>query len=200
MNSKKLAEAVQFAAIAHDGAYRKGTKIPYISHVIEAGLIAMSLTNDEDIIVAAILHDVVEDTSYELADIENQFGSRIAELVSYESEDKMQHIAASDSWKIRKVNFLNHLKTAPLEAKIICLSDKLSNIRMSIKTYDEKGDDMWLVFNQKDKKEQEWYYRSIYESMPELKHTAAFDEYVKACDYVFNSASSSVSSFSSVLG
>ena len=186
MNSKILAEAVQFATIAHDGAYRKGTKIPYVAHVIEAGLIAMTLTDDEDIIIAAILHDVVEDTSFKLADIKKSFGSRVAELVSHESEDKMHHISASDSWKIRKEAFLNHLSNTPIEAKIICLSDKLSNMRLSIKTFDEKGDDMWLVFNQKDKKEQEWYYRGIYKSLSELKDTAAYKEYVEACNHVFS--------------
>ena len=139
MNSKKLAKAVQFATIAHDGAYRKGTKIPYVAHVIEAGLIAMTLTDDEDIIIAAILHDVVEDTSFKLADIEKPFGSRVAELVSHESEDKMHHISASDSWKIRKEAFLNHLSNTPIEAKIIYLSDKLSNMRLSIKTFDKRA-------------------------------------------------------------
>ena len=73
MNSKKYAEAVQFATIAHEGAYRKGTKIPYVTHVIEAGLIAMSLTYDEDVVVAAILHDIVEDTSFTLEDITSKF-------------------------------------------------------------------------------------------------------------------------------
>ena len=185
MNSKKYSEAIQFAAVAHEGAYRKGTKIPYITHVVEAGLIAMALTEDEDTIVAAILHDIVEDTTYELTDIEKQFGSRVAKLVSYESEDKMKDIPAEDSWKIRKEAFLNHLSDAQLEAKIICLADKLSNIRMSVKTHAELGDDMWLVFNQKDKKMQEWYYRSIYEKLPELSDTEAYKEYVTCCDEVF---------------
>jgi metal dependent phosphohydrolase len=100
----------------------------------------------------------------------------------------MQHIPATYSWKIRKEAFLNHLKAAPLEAKIICLADKLSNMRLSIKTFDDKGDDMWLVFNQKDKKEQEWYYLGIYKSLPELKDTEAYIEYVKACDYAFGNS------------
>lgn len=185
MNSKKYSEAIQFAAIAHDGTYRKGSKIPYITHVIEAGLIAMTLTDDEETVVAAILHDIAEDTLYELRDIEKEFGPRVAELVSYESEDKMHGIPAADSWKIRKEAFLYHLQDAPVEAKIICLADKLSNIRMSVKTHAEKGDDMWLAFNQKDKKEQEWYYRSIYEKMPELKDTEAYREYVECVDEVF---------------
>jgi hypothetical protein len=77
MNSKKLAETIEFAAIAHDGAYRKGTHIPYVTHVIEAGLIALSLTDDEYIVIAAILHDIVEDTSFELTDIEKKFDSKM---------------------------------------------------------------------------------------------------------------------------
>lgn len=186
MNSKKYAEAVQFAAIAHDGAYRKGTKIPYITHVVEAGLIAMTLTDDEDTIVAAILHDIVEDTSYELTDIERLFGSKVAALVAHESEDKMQDLPANESWKLRKVIFLEHLEKAPIEAKKICLADKLSNMRLSVKTYTEIGDNMWLSFNQKDKHEQEWYYRSIYEKLTELKDTEAYKEYVQCCDKVFD--------------
>jgi myo-inositol-1(or 4)-monophosphatase len=185
MDMKKYAEAIEFAAIAHDGAYRKGTKIPYITHVVEAGLIAMSMTQDDTTIIAAILHDIVEDTPYELKDIKDLFGEEVAELVSFESEDKMREIPAADSWKIRKEAFLNHLENASLKAKIVCLADKLSNIRMSVKTYAEKGDDMWLVFNQKDKKEQEWYYRSIYEKCPELKDTDAYQEYLHCCDKVF---------------
>lgn len=185
VDSKKYAEAIQFAAMAHEGNYRKGTKVPYIAHVVETGLIAMSLTDDEDTVVAAILHDIVEDTSYELIDIEKRFGSKVAELVSYESEDKMHDISPESSWKTRKEAFLDNLQKAPLEAKVICLSDKLSNIRMSVKMHSEKGDDMWLAFNQKDKKEQEWYYRSIYAKLPELKDTDAFKEYVQCCDDVF---------------
>ena len=90
MNSKRLAEATTFATIAHKNDNRKGTNIPYVSHAIEAGLIAMTMTTDEDVIIAAFLHDIVEDTPYELSDIEERFGKRVAQLVAYESEDKMK--------------------------------------------------------------------------------------------------------------
>ncbi len=192
MDMKKYAEAIEFAAIAHDGVYRKGTKIPYITHVVEAGMIAMTMTQDDNTIIAAILHDIVEDTDYELNDIQSRFGPRVAELVSYESEDKMKEIPANESWKIRKEAFLKHLESAPLEAKIVCLADKLSNMRMSVKTFAEKGDAMWLAFNQKDKKEQEWYYRSIYQKCPELEDTDAYREYVQCCDKVFSKQNTSV--------
>ena len=187
MNSKRLAEATTFATIAHKNDNRKGTNIPYVSHAIEAGLIAMTMTTDEDVIIAAFLHDIVEDTPYELSDIEERFGKRVAQLVAYESEDKMKQLPPSTSWKIRKQATIDGLKEAPLEAQIICLSDKLSNIRLSVLTHKEKGDAMWEVFNQKDKKEQEWYYREIYRNLLELKETEAYREYVSLCDVVFGS-------------
>jgi myo-inositol-1(or 4)-monophosphatase len=163
----------------------KSPDIPYITHPIEAGLIAMTMSDDPDVAVAAILHDVVEDTPYSEMDIEQGFGTKVAELVAHESEDKMRHMPAEDSWKRRKEAFLEHLKEAPLEAKIICLADKLSNMRLTAKEHREKGDAMWLNFNQKDKKEQEWYYRSIYKNISELEGTEAYQEYIKLCDKVF---------------
>lgn len=139
MNMKRFAEAIEFAAIAHDGAYRKGTTIPSIAHVVEAGLIAMTMTQDENTIIAAILHDIVEDTAYELNNILYRFGSRVAELVSYESEDKMKEITANESWNTRKEKSLKQLENAPLAAKIICLADKLSNMRLLVKYLQKKG-------------------------------------------------------------
>jgi myo-inositol-1(or 4)-monophosphatase len=180
-----LCKAVKFASRAHEGATRKGTDIPYIMHPIEAGLIVMTLSEDPDVAVAAILHDVVEDTDYSAADIAGKFGDRVADLVAHESEDKMRHMSPEDSWKLRKEAFIENLKEAPPEAKIICLADKLSNMRLSAKVHKKKGDAMWLDFNQKDKREQEWYYRSIYENIPELAGTEAYKEYVKLCDKVF---------------
>ena len=185
MDTNRLAQAVEFAAIAHDGVYRKGTHIPYIAHCIEAAAIASTMTDQENTIIAAVLHDVVEDTSYTLEDIKERFGSAVSDLVADETEDKMRSILASESWRIRKETFLANLEHAPLQAKIISLSDKLSNMRMCLRTYEEKGDAMWLVFHQKDKREHEWYYRSIYEKIPELKDTDAYKEYVSLCDQVF---------------
>ncbi len=192
MNMKRFAEAIEFAAIAHDGAYRKGTTIPSIAHVVEAGLIAMTMTQDENTIIAAILHDIVEDTAYELNNILYRFGSRVAELVSYESEDKMKEITANESWNTRKEKSLKQLENAPLAAKIICLADKLSNMRLLVKIFAEKGDAMWFAFNQKDKKEQEWYYRSIYKKCSELKDTDAYKEYIQCCDNVFGKQNTDV--------
>lgn len=81
-------KAVVFAAIAHQGARRKGSRIPYLSHPIEAAAIVSELTDDEELIAAAVLHDVVEDTPVTLEEVEQYFGERIAAYVGYETEDK----------------------------------------------------------------------------------------------------------------
>lgn len=85
-------KAVVFAAIAHQGARRKGSRIPYLSHPIEAAAIVSELTDDEELIAAAVLHDVVEDTSVTLEEVEQYFGERIAAYVGYETEDKRRDL------------------------------------------------------------------------------------------------------------
>ena len=80
-NLNLVSRAVIFAAAAHDGQVRKGTDIPYIVHPMEAAAIAAGLTNDPEVIAAAVLHDVVEDTGTTKNELEAEFGSRVAELV-----------------------------------------------------------------------------------------------------------------------
>lgn len=176
----KFAWAVKFAQEAHRGVVRKGTNIPYVLHPIEAALIALGLTDDIDTIVAAVLHDIVEDTDFNEEDVALLFGKAVAGLVADESENKREDRPAEETWQIRKEEALAHLAKAPLKAKIICLGDKLSNMRMSVKTFAAKGDKMWDSFNQKDPKKQEWYYATLGKSLEVLKDTKEWQEY-KAC-------------------
>ncbi|MGN0690584.1 MAG: HD domain-containing protein [Oscillospiraceae bacterium] len=187
-------KALQFAAKAHKGAYRKGTKIPYIVHPVEASMIALRLYKEikpdsnmglYEIAAAAALHDVVEDTKYTISDIEQEFGDNIAELVRHESENKRENIPASESWRIRKEETLNHLLNAPVEAKMIAMGDKLSNMRSMAKDYRGSGDKMWDKFNMKDKNAHKWYYKSLIDIFRCFCETAAYKEYVKLCDEVF---------------
>ena len=88
----KLRKAIEFAMDAHADATRKGKSRPYILHPLEAMNIAASLTEDEEVLAAAVLHDVVEDTDVKEAEIREAFGDRVADLVMAESEDKMRHL------------------------------------------------------------------------------------------------------------
>ena len=177
--------AIIFATKAHCGSFRKGTEIPYIVHPMEAATIVATMTNDRNILAAAVLHDVVEDTEYTIDDIRNEFGEDIAKLVSAESENKREDLPSESTWKIRKQETLNHLKTASRAEKMIALGDKLSNIRAMHRDYLSIGDKLWERFNQKDKSEHAWYYLGVAECLHELKDTVAYQEYVDLTKKVF---------------
>lgn len=180
--------AIQFAVFAHAGTKRKGKERPYILHPIEAMTIAASLTEDEDVLAAAVLHDVIEDTNLNEEDIEREFGPRVKALVMAESEDKMKTMEASFSWKLRKQATIDHLKGIDREAKMICLGDKLANLREIARDYRQQGDALWSRFNQKDKNEHAWYYRSVFEILAEaFKGESAIAEYRALLKEVFES-------------
>lgn len=183
----QVEKALQFAADAHKGAFRKGTSIPYIIHPVEVAVFTAAMTKDPEVIVAAALHDVVEDTSYEIADIQREFGLRVAELVGHESEDKMRERPPEETWRIRKEEFLKGLNTAPIDAKIITLADKLSNMKQTAYTYKEKGPSMWEVFHEKDERQHAWYYRSVLEELEELSDTREWQQLSSYIDEVFGS-------------
>ena len=182
----RLRQGVEFAKRAHAGDRRKSTNEPYIVHPYEACLVVAEVTDDIDVIIAALLHDVVEDTSYDIEDIRAEFGERITSFVADESEDKLDHLPKDMSWLIRKEKFLEHLKRAPKESKTICLGDKISNLRSMVEQYLIQGDDFWNAFNQKDPRRHAWYYRSIAEAISsDFFNTKVFDEYRELYEVLF---------------
>lgn len=181
-----LNKTIVFATSAHEGQLRKGTQIPYILHPLEAAAIVGTMTTDDEIIAAAVLHDVVEDTDTTVEQIKERFGERVAALVASESEDKRENLSAESTWKIRKQETIDHLKTAPIEVKMITLGDKLSNIRAIHRDYNAIGDELWQRFNQKDKNEHYWYYRSIAECLAILDGYQAYKEYCELVEKTFN--------------
>ncbi len=174
-----LDKAIIFATNVHKGQLRKGTQIPYVLHPLEAAAIVGTMTTNDEIIAGAVLHDVVEDTETTVERLCELFGGRVAELVVLESEDKREHLSAQSTWKIRKQETLDHLKTAPIEVKMITLGDKLSNMRAINRDYNSIGNELWQRFNQKDKNEHHWYYQSIADYLTELKDYPVYKEYCK---------------------
>lgn len=167
--------ALEFATKAHEGQFRKGTKRPYIMHPIEVSDIVATMTDDEEIICAALLHDTVEDCEEITGDVIRQnFSDRVAELVLMESEDK------SKTWLERKGHTIEHLKTAPREVQMIALGDKLSNMRDIDRDYPECGEALWQRFRMKDKNMIGWYYKGIRESLKDtFQNVPAYEEYCK---------------------
>lgn len=169
---KMVDKAIAFAAKAHEGQVRKGTSRPYIVHPVEVGDIVAKLTDDEEVIAAAILHDTIEDCEGVTEEvIRKEFGERVASMVTHESEDKTK------SWKERKSMTIERLRTAPLELQYIGLADKLSNMRDIDRDYPVYGEALWNRFRMKDKDVIGWYYKEIMKSLENLKGMAAYEEY-----------------------
>ena len=181
-----VSEAIAFAVKAHDGMRRKKSNAPYILHPMEAAVIVGTMTDDQNLIAAAALHDVVEDAGISIEEIEEKFGKRVRELVESETEDKRADLPPSETWRIRKEESLMFLKnTDDIGVLMVWLGDKLANMRSLYRDFKEEGNDMWQRFNQKDINQQAWYYRSIVEYTKRLSDTSAWLEYKKLTELVF---------------
>ena len=181
-----VSEAVVFAVKAHDGMRRKKSDAPYILHPMEAAVIVGTMTEDQNMIAAAALHDVVEDAGISMDEIGEKFGQRVRELVASETEDKRADLPPEDTWRIRKEESLNVLKnTDDMGVLMVWLGDKLANMRSIYRDWKTEGDAMWERFNQKDKNEQAGYYRSIAKLTERLADTAAWIEYSTLTELVF---------------
>ncbi len=159
--------AIQFAAEAHAGQYRKGTNIPYISHLINVMQILCENSCTEEVIAAGLLHDVVEDTTVTIEEVETRFGAEVAFLVKGATEiqklDKIRTITDEASWKERKLHTIYFLTNeATPDQLMVSAADKLDNIRAIRKDYSRLGEDLWHRFNA-GKEEQKWYYSGIVE-------------------------------------
>ena len=186
----KLEEAIIYATILHQGKTRKLDGTPYILHPLEVSQILATMTHDEEVITAGILHDIVEDTDGTLPEIEKRFGERVAELVASDSEEKKTgktKKTGSTTWKRRKEDSLLVLKNSKDSgAKMLWLADKLANIRSLAGMYSEKGEAIWDEFDETDPEEQRWYYSSIAEILElQFNKTAAFKELIKHINFIW---------------
>ena len=181
-----VSEAIAFAVKAHDGMRRKKSESPYILHPMEAAVIVGTMTDDQNLIAAAALHDVVEDTGITIEEIEEKFGKRVRELVEAETEDKRENLPPEATWRIRKEESLEVLKNADdIAVLMVWLGDKLANMRAIYRDFKVEGVQMWQRFNQKDVNEQAWYYKSIAKLTERLSHTSAWIEYKTLTELVF---------------
>lgn len=167
--------AKAFATLAHEGQFRKGTTRPYIVHPLEVSEIVTTMTDDEEVISAALLHDTIEDCkNVTEAIIRAQFGERVAYLVVQESEDK------SKTWMERKSHTIDFLKKAPRDVQMIALADKLSNMRDIDREYPIVGEELWNRFRMNDRVTIGWYYKGIMASLEEsMEGVPAFEEYCR---------------------
>lgn len=181
-----VSEAIVFSTKAHDGMRRRKTQAPYILHPIEVGAIVGTMTEDQSIIAAAILHDVVEDAGVDIEDIGRIFGERVKALVESETENKREDLPPEDTWRIRKEESLEKLRDSnDIGVLMLWIGDKLSNIRTIYRDYIVEGDSVWEKFHQSDIKAQAWYYRSIMKYTERLSDTLAWKEYKTLVEQLF---------------
>jgi (p)ppGpp synthase/HD superfamily hydrolase len=159
MLSDRFTQALTLAAQLHATQLRKGTNIPYVSHLLGVTSIALEHGADEDEAIAALLHDAVEDQGgvATLERIREQFGDRVATIVEGCS-DTLQ--VPKPPWKERKETYLKHIIQASSSIRLVSASDKLHNARSILADLKTHGNQLWSRFSSSPT-EILWYYRSI---------------------------------------
>jgi (p)ppGpp synthase/HD superfamily hydrolase len=154
--SPKLYDAITLAAKAHHGQVRKGTEIPYIVHPLAVAGILIRANCPETLVIAGILHDTVEDTSFTVEDIRSRFGREVADLVLALSEPDKQ--AAWEERKAHTIEFLENQMSD--EVLLVALADKLDNMRAIREGLESDGEAFWQRFN-RPRENQKWYYQQL---------------------------------------
>lgn len=155
----RLQRAFRYAAEKHAGQTRKGTAVPYLSHLMAVASLVLEAGGDEEMAIAALLHDVVEDCGGmpRLREIRRQFGPRVARIVKGCTDSFTQ---PKPEWIIRKKKYLREVKHADRETRLVSASDKLHNVRTILADYRKDGESIWVRFNGK-KEGTLWYYRAL---------------------------------------
>lgn len=160
--SDRLEAALRFAAVAHRGQVRKSSDTPYVQHVVAVAWILDRAGFGEDVQVAGLLHDVVEDTPTTLDEVDAAFGPEVARIVGYCTEVKLDAEGRKRPWADRKADHLAALAGAPIEARAVALADKLHNLT-SLAHDLARGVDAWSAFNA-DRDRVLGYYRAALEA------------------------------------
>lgn len=159
-----------FASSAHEHQFRKGTTIPYIIHPFETAMILQNENCSNDVIIAGLLHDTLEDTSLTADIIENEFGKRTVSLVLACTENKTL------TWEERKNHKIDYVRnTEDEDIKKIACADKLSNMRSIFIDLQSYQDDLWIRFN-RGRNAQRWYYGKIIEVLIPLENLDMYQE------------------------
>ena len=155
----RFRRAFLFAAQKHAQQVRKASTIPYIAHLMGVASLVLEFGGDEDLAIAALLHDVVEDCggARMLAEVRRRFGNRVAKIVDGCTDS---YGTPKGPWRERKESYLRHLRTADAETRLVSAADKLNNVRSILSDYREVGDAIWTRFNG-GRDGTLWYYRAL---------------------------------------
>ena len=157
--SLRFEQALTYACTLHSGQTRKGTDIPYISHLLSVVGLALEHGADEDVAIAAVLHDAVEDAGGKprLEDIRYRFGTRVAQIVDDCTD---AYVTPKPDWRERKETYIAHLTQASPDGLLVSCCDKLHNARSIVSDLREHGEKLWGRFKG-GKKGTLWYYQAL---------------------------------------
>ena len=144
--SMNLERAMRFASSWHRDQVRKGSKVPYIAHPFGVAMILDRLGFSEDVVIAGLLHDVVEDTDVTVEEVGEEFGLAVAEMVAACTEVKTDATGSKRPWIDRKRDHIEVLAAASVEARAVALADKRHNLA-SIRFDVETGHPVWFLFH-----------------------------------------------------
>src|SRR3989339_1060551 len=156
--SHTIEQAIRKATLLHRGQLRKGDGLtPFVTHPFAVALILMDYTDDEDSIVAGILHDTVEETDYTCDEVEKDFGNTVRTMVESMTEVKKRD-EGDIPWLERKERYLSLMKTMTEKTLLVSAADKLHNLSSMLYDYETYGDEMWKRFNAPADKRL-WFYK-----------------------------------------
>lgn len=159
MLSDRFERALVYAAQLHARQRRKGSRVPYVSHLLATAALVLEYGGGEDEAIAALLHDAVEDQGgpKTLAAIRRRFGPVVADIVQACSDTD---VTPKPPWRPRKEAYLAHLRRAPAAVRLVSAADKLHNARSTVADLQRFGQSVWGRFHA-GPQEQLWYYRSL---------------------------------------
>ena len=157
--TSRFDQALVFAAQLHKDQRRKGSGVPYVSHLLAVAALVIEHGGDEDEAIAALLHDAIEDQGGPKAreEIRSQFGDRVTEIVDGCTDSET---IPKPPWKERKLAYIAHLAEASTSVRLVSAADKLHNARSILIDYRGLGEEIWQRF-QGRKTGTLWYYRSV---------------------------------------
>ena len=134
--SYRVEQAIRAAGMLHRDQVRRGTvPYPYVTHLVSVAWLTASYTDDEDVLITALLHDSIEDTAYTLEELEEDFGAHVRALVAAVSHPAVEDLPSRERWRVRRERYAEQLREAPEGALIVAAADKIHNMRAAIEEY-----------------------------------------------------------------
>jgi (p)ppGpp synthase/HD superfamily hydrolase len=172
--SQRFTNALVYATELHATQVRKGSGVPYISHLLGVASIALEYGANEDEAIAALLHDAIEDQGGETtkAEIHRQFGEVVTAIVEGCTDTQT---TPKPPWRQRKEAYIAHIPTASSSVRLVSCADKLYNARTILKDYRLMGEELWGRFKG-GKAGTLWYYRALVNAFRQTGTSAMVEE------------------------